>query len=213
MENSYFYWSTDKNYLHRYLIDTFCKDCKLCPTGGASACNYFIFSSGVCIAFEWKNLSKFNNHKEEVLESQAQTLQLKKGLSLAQIHKLHKKQLLSILNREHYNYFENRIKLDQERTSQVREIQKLGFKDSESYRAFIKKQEGSKRKQDLTEPKIEVEIKKDNQLKHYFYTKNEKGVEKIYSKRTNSKGYKSDVTQLRKFFINNNIVLIREDIK
>lgn len=205
----YFYWDSSKLSEHLLLQDTFCDNCKYRPTRGTCDCDRFIYSSGVCIAFEWVNQTAFKNYKEQVLKNWATTFYFKKGLTSDQIHKIPKQKLLSVLTRAQINYFEKRIAEDKAQSEEVNRQKSLGCKCSEDYKKLMTAGQPITAK-DRPERKI---TPLEEQKIHYFYVHTIDGLPKIYRKRTNSKGYKSDVVQMRKFILKNNMTLIKEEIK
>jgi hypothetical protein len=189
-----------------FIKDDFCDYCKYRQNDGIFECKEFIYSNGVCIAFEWRTQKMSEDYKEQVLKSRAETIYMNRGMGAEEIDKMDRKRLLSVLSAEHYIYFDKRREEDREQVIEVKRQKELGFTCSEDYYNSINKKPAVKKeeKPKKEEPTIPI---------HYFYVQTKEGITKVFKKRTDSGGYKSDVVQMRKYIEKNNLILIREEIK
>lgn len=197
------YWDSSRLSDHLFIRETFCNYCKLKK---GTDCKDFIYSNGVCIAFQWRSDKILERYKNEVLEMQAFVIHLNRGIPSEVINKMDKKKLLSVLTDKHYNYFERRIEEDRQQTEEIKKLKELGFTCSEDYYKTI-------------EPKKPAPPKKNKQQKvtvlptHYFYVKSPDGTIKVFKRGKAGKAYEQDVRYLRKYIEDNNFIIIKEEIK
>lgn len=209
--SQYFYWDLEGTENYSHILKNYCESCKhRKKKGDASACSKLIYSNGGCLSFEWKSERDFEDYKNSVLEAQAASLYMDKGYTIWDIYKLSKEKLLSILPKISFKQFEDRIR---ETKFRLEEVNRQILSGADCSAQFIAKER--KNIVAIKKPEEPEKARKSTQGigVHLFYTKDKQGITKVYSRKLNSKGYKSDIKQLRKYIDSNGLTLLKEEIR
>ncbi len=196
-------------YSERIFAD-FCEDCKyrkdaLAAYPSAPAC--FVSCNAVCVRFEFKSDKAREGYERNVLRNWATTAWLDKGKTLEEIYELSEDQLLSVLSKQHYSYFEKRRQEDKKNLEKM--IKRAEEVDQEEQVSETRRR-GRKKKKEEKEDQIPDKVKGKT---HYFYCESKEGKKSTIKRSVDSPSYRVGVRSLRKSLLKQGIKIINEEVK
>lgn len=153
------------NYTKR-IRETFCAECKYRRQATDEGCPKFLYIDGVCAQFEWSSKDRKQQYQDEVLDNQAATIWLSRGIKLEEVQKMKRQELRAVLTKKHYEQFsEFDASLLQLKEQKLREQQNAALTERKTTRKKVSneitQEEVQKRLREKEAAKNEVVNKAD----------------------------------------------------
>lgn len=125
------------NYTKR-IREAFCAECKYRKQATDEGCPKFLYADGVCAQFEWSSKDRKQQYQDEVLDNQAATIWLSRGIKLEEVQKMKRQELRVVLTKKHYEQFsEFDASLLQLKEQKLREQQNAALTERKTTRKKI----------------------------------------------------------------------------